>query len=175
MADTKMLRGKAALTIVRGNPGRHVYRNEIVDPRQLWDEDRERLTTEGFLEWVVPDGDGWKLAEDTDSGAKGDSVTVGSTSADVSRSAQQSEGNDPADPGLVNQQQIAAAPVQGNGLDADRDRSRTAAKAKLPTDGTAPHANAGKDVWVEYAVAKGMDRGEAEKADKADLIAALKA
>ncbi len=51
---------------------------------------------------------------------------------------------------------------------------RQAAAAKLASDGSAPHQNAGKDVWVEYAVVKGMDRVEAEKADKADLIAALK-
>lgn len=51
---------------------------------------------------------------------------------------------------------------------------RAAARAKLPADGAAPHANSGRDVWVEYAVSKGMDRTEAEQADKPDLVAALK-
>jgi hypothetical protein len=65
-------------------------------------------------------------------------------------------------------------PAQGDAADAARDKAREAAKAKLPADGTAPDGRAAKDVWVEYAVVKGMDRGEAEKADKAELIAALK-
>jgi hypothetical protein len=59
-------------------------------------------------------------------------------------------------------------------VDPDVLARRQAAAAKLASDGSAPHSNAGKDVWVEYAVVKGMDRAEAEKADKADLIAALK-
>jgi hypothetical protein len=54
------------------------------------------------------------------------------------------------------------------------EAEREAARAKLPADGSAPHANAGKPVWVEHAVRSGTDRTEAEKADKADLIAALK-
>ncbi len=42
---------------------------------------------------------------------------------------------------------------------------------KQNADGTyvAPHANAGEDVWVEYAVAQGTDRGEAEKAGRDEL------
>lgn len=67
-----------------------------------------------------------------------------------------------------------APPAEVDELDPEVLKARDAAQAKLPTDGSAPHANAGKDVWVEYAVAKGMDRTEADKADKADLIAALK-
>ncbi len=51
---------------------------------------------------------------------------------------------------------------------------RAEAKAKLPADGSAPDGRASKDTWVEYAVAQGMDREEAEKADKSDLVAALK-
>lgn len=57
--------------------------------------------------------------------------------------------------------------------DAETDRKRAAAKAKLPADGSAPHANAGQDVWVEYAVSKGLSREESEKASKDDLKAAL--
>jgi hypothetical protein len=56
---------------------------------------------------------------------------------------------------------------------AETQRKRDAAKAKLPADGSAPHHNAAQEVWVEYAVAKGLDRGEAEKASKDDLKAAL--
>jgi hypothetical protein len=56
----------------------------------------------------------------------------------------------------------------------DVEAKRAAARAKLPTDGSAPDGRLGQDVWVEYAVSKGMDRAEAEKASKADLVAALK-
>jgi hypothetical protein len=59
-------------------------------------------------------------------------------------------------------------------VDPEIEAEREAARAKLPADGSAPHANAGKPVWVEHAVRSGMDRAEAEKVDKADLIAALK-
>ncbi len=48
-----------------------------------------------------------------------------------------------------------------------------AAKAKLPADGSAPHHNAGHDVWVEYAVTQGLDRGEASKVSKDELRKAL--
>ncbi len=74
----------------------------------------------------------------------------------------------------------AHAALGGNTGEQDTDvdpevlAKRKAAADKLPADGSAPHANAGKDVWVEFAVAKGMDRGEAEKVDKSELTAALK-
>lgn len=58
-------------------------------------------------------------------------------------------------------------------LTAEQQRRRSAA-AKLPADGSAPDGRAGQDVWVEYAVSKGMDRTEAEKASPKDLREALK-
>lgn len=48
------------------------------------------------------------------------------------------------------------------------------ARAKLPADGSAPALSAGKPVWVEYAVAQGMDRQAASEASKDDLIKALR-
>lgn len=57
---------------------------------------------------------------------------------------------------------------------ADVEAKRAAAKAKLPDDGSPPHGNASKDVWVEYAVTQGMDRAAAESADLKDLRDALK-
>ncbi len=57
--------------------------------------------------------------------------------------------------------------------DDETAKQREAAAAKLPTDGTAPDGRASKEVWVEYAVRSGMDRGEAEKASKEDLRGAL--
>ncbi len=56
---------------------------------------------------------------------------------------------------------------------AETDRKREAAKAKLPADGSAPDGRASHEVWVEYAVSKGLDRSEAEKASKEDLKQAL--
>jgi hypothetical protein len=56
---------------------------------------------------------------------------------------------------------------------AEIDRRREAAKAKLPADGSAPDGRAGHEVWVEFAVARGLDRDEATKASKDDLKSAL--
>ncbi len=74
-------------------------------------------------------------------------------------------------PVLTAEQEEAQRKVLAEG--AETQRRRDAAKAKLPADGSAPHHNAAQEVWVEYAVAKGLDRGEAEKASKEDLKAAL--
>ncbi len=63
--------------------------------------------------------------------------------------------------------------VQPESGQAEIDRKRDAAKAKLPADGSAPDGRAAHEVWVEYAVAKGLDRQEAEKASKDDLKSAL--
>lgn len=56
---------------------------------------------------------------------------------------------------------------------AELDRRREAARAKLPSDGSAPDGRASHEVWVEYAVARGLSREEAEKASKDDLRKAL--
>lgn len=161
MAD-KLLRGKAALTVVRGNPGRHVYRNEIIDPRVMWPEEVDRLTVEGFLEWVIRDGENYVLAQDTDDAEKGTSVTVGSTSADVSPTAQQQVA-DPADPGLTNFAPARTDPVVDDSV-----------AAPLPADGSPPPVNASKATWAAYAVKSGRDQAEVDKATKADLIALFK-
>lgn len=155
----KMLRGKSPLTVYRGagGPGGHLYRGSVLDPRLVDADDRARLVGEGHLEWVVPDGEGWKLAVDTDDGKAGDSVTVGDTGV-----------VDPneVDNGTVNP---VVAP-----FDPEVEAKRAAARAKLPGDGSAPDGRAGEDVWREYAVKQGMDRVEVEKASKADLVGALK-
>lgn len=70
--------------------------------------------------------------------------------------------------------QADVAPVAPSRTDAEGDAKRSAARQKLAESGGTPHGNASKDAWVEYAVAQGMDRAEAEKADRADLVAALK-
>lgn len=62
---------------------------------------------------------------------------------------------------------VPAVPVEGDG---DGDDSAV----DLPADGSAPKPAANKDTWVEYAVSQGMDRDEAAKASKKDLVEALK-
>ncbi len=85
-----------------------------------------------------------------------------------------------------------SSPGQGNGSDGDGlnsglseeqrqaqrkaaedaaalEEKRAAARAKLPTDGSAPDGRASDAVLVEYLVSKGYDRGEAEKAGSSDL------
>lgn len=54
--------------------------------------------------------------------------------------------------------------------DPEVEAKRQAARAKLPTDGSRPHANAGQPVWVEYLVTKGYDYDTLVKADKKDLV-----
>jgi hypothetical protein len=156
---SRMLRGRAPLTFVRGaaGVGQHVYFSQLVDPAAVDKDEQARLVDEHFLEWVVPDGDGWKLAEDTVSGGKGDAVTVGSTAiADP-------DGPE-TDPGDTN---VDASKAKADAEVADK---RAAAKAKLPSDGSAPHGNASKDVWVEYLAGRGYDYDELVKQDKSDLV-----
>ena len=156
----KMLRGKAPLTMYRGagGPGGLLYRGSVIDPMRVDADDAKRLTAEGFVEWVVPDGESWKLAEDTADGEKGDPVTVGDVGI--------ADPNEP-DNGTVNTE---AEKVE----DPEVEARRTAARQKLTEAGGVPDGRMSKDVWIEYAVAEGMDRDEAERADKADLVAALK-
>lgn len=155
MADKKMLRGKAPLTMYRGagGPGGHVYRNAVIDPRLVDTTDRERLVRDQFLEWVVPDGEGWKLAEDTDTGKAGDPVTVSDVGID-----------DPErnDPGLVNVEADTTS-------DPAVEQKRADAKAKLAELGGTPDGRSSNEVLVEYLVGKGYDRAEVEKADRAEL------
>jgi hypothetical protein len=174
--DNRKLRGHAPLTIVRNasNVGIHVYFSQIVDPAALNPDDLDRLVAEDFLEWVVPDGGGWKLAEATGSGDAGDPVTV----------SQPTMADPGADPGLVNAA-TGTPPVEATKSDddpaaaatavaAEVEARREAARAKLPADGSAPHHNAGEDVWREYAVVKGYDRDTVEKSSKEDLKALFK-
>lgn len=59
--------------------------------------------------------------------------------------------------------------------DADAaEAARAAAREKLPTDGSAPDGRAGKQVWVEYAVAKGYDRATVEASDRDEIKALFK-
>ncbi len=157
MANTKMLRGKAPLTMYRGaadSPGGHIYKNSIIDPRLIDATDRERLVREMFLEWVVADGESWKLAEDTADGEAGDPVTVGDVGL-----------VDPSerDPGRTNTE------ADTSKTDPEVEQKRAAAKAKLAEGGGTPDGRSSNAVLVEFLVGKGYDRGELEKSDRAEL------
>lgn len=153
----RMLRGKAPLTMYRGaadSPGGHLYRGSVIDPRLVDTADRERLVRELFLEWVVQDGESWKLAEDTDTGEAGDPVTVGDVGL-----------VDPSerDPGNTN--------TEADTSDADPavEQKRAEARAKLAELGGTPDGRASNPVLVEYLVGKGYDRTELEKVDRPEL------
>lgn len=157
MADKdKMLRGKAPLTMWRGNGGEmggNLYRGVVIDPERVDPVDRDRLVSEGYLEWVVRDGETFRLAEDTDTGKAGDPVTVGDAAV-----------VDPneVDNGTVNSR---AQTVD----DPDAEAKRADARRQLPQDGSAPDGRKSDAVFVEYLVARGYDRAEVEKASGADL------
>ncbi|MGI5247780.1 hypothetical protein [Dactylosporangium sp. CA-139066] len=157
MANKKMLRGKAPLTMYRGahgEPGGHLYKNAVIDPRLVDETDRDRLVREGFVEYVVPDGETWKLAEGTESGEAGDPVTVGDVGI-----------VDPSDrdPGNTNTEADVSA------ADPETEQKRAAARAKLAELGGTPDGRASNDVLVEYLVGKGYDRAELDKADRKEL------
>ncbi|MFI1194074.1 hypothetical protein ACH4T9_12565 [Micromonospora sp. NPDC020750] len=153
----KMLRGKGPLTIwkgANGGPGGHLYRGGVLDPKAVDADDRERLIREGFLDVVVRRGESFVLAEDSDTGDKGDPVTVGDNGV-----VPESE----KDNGTVN------TPAQ-TVADPEAETRRAAARTKLPADGSMPKSTHGHDVWVEYHVAQGGDYDDLVKQDKADLV-----
>jgi hypothetical protein len=156
----KMLRGRAPLTLVAGNPGVHVYRGSVIEPSRVNRDDVERLVSEGYLEWVTPDGEGWKRAEESPDGDAGESVSVGVVALD-------SPADPDDDPGTVNS---AAGSPTGAEVDPEVAQKRADARGKLPADGSMPKAQHGQDVWVEYLVAQGSAYEDVAKADKDELI-----
>ncbi len=168
MATKKMLRGAAPLTTVRGVSGSYlppVYRSQLIDPNTVDADDRERLVGQGYLEWVVSDGETWKLAEDTEVGSAGDPVTVG-LAPPLSPPTR-------PDPGTVNTAVTEPTPTPA-ALDVAGVAEREGARAKLPPDGAAPDGRQSKAVWVEYGVAQGRDRAALEALSRDELIAELK-
>lgn len=65
------------------------------------------------------------------------------------------------------QQTAEAAAAKADAELADR---RAAAQAKLPEGGAMPDGRAGKDVWVEYLVAKGSRYEDVAAADRDELM-----
>jgi hypothetical protein len=58
--------------------------------------------------------------------------------------------------------------------DVDLVQRRAAAKAKLPTDGSAPDGRQSQTVWVEYLVSKGSNYDDVKDASKEELQALAK-
>lgn len=162
--DKRMLRGKEPMTIWRGaggSAGGNLYRGGLIDPNRIDPGDRERLVAEQFLEWVVRDGEGWKLAEDTPTGNEGDPVSVGDAGL---RDPQE------RDPGTINVDPVPPPSQTDSGVDAKRE----AARSKLDSMGGVPDGRASKDVLVEYLVRQGGSYDDLAKADKADLVEMVK-
>lgn len=190
MADT-FLRGKAPLTFWRGANGAaggYLYRGGLLEPTQIDAKDATRLTAEGFLERVVRDGETFRLAEDTDTGSKGDPVTVGdngfppeseqandigTTNSEVMNQAEEQRRAD-AEAEAKAKADAEEADKQAK-ADADVAEKRAAAKAKVDAlNGAAPDGRASKDVLVEYLAGKGYDFDELNKQDTAELKALVK-
>ncbi len=93
-------------------------------------------------------------------------VTVSLDMAQAILAAQDSPASAPDETGETGAGQETNSQETGGG-------APTVSKSPLPAG--APAESATKPAWVEYAVSRGMDKAEAEKATKADLIAALSA
>jgi len=157
-----LLRGVAPLTMARGITGSYlppIYRNQMVRAGQLHPADLKRLTEWGYL---VP-------AEKGD----GHSAVAGAALPPVI-------GHDDevflVDHPSAQEPVLSTGPERSATLDREKAKAdaeiaekRAAAKAKLPTDGSAPDGRAGQAVWVEYLVARGSNYDDVKDVDKADL------
>lgn len=180
----KFLRGKGPLTMWRGANGAsggYLYRGGLLDPGMVDKDDTARLVVEGFLEWVVRDGEQFRLAEDTDTGSKGDPVTLGDNGFPPANEV---------DNGTVNSQVLADAEASRERIEAAKkadaeaaDKSkadddlaerRAVAQSKLPPNGGVPDGRASKDVLVEWLAAVGYSYNELSKQEPAELKALIK-
>jgi hypothetical protein len=161
----KFLRAKEALVLYRGvgdSMGGHLYKGGVLDPALVDPDDADRLVRERFLEWVVRDGESFKLAEDTDTGKKGDPVTVGDAGIVPDGEVDNGTVNQPLHD--AGREQAAADDTTG-----EEEQRRADARAKLSELGGTPDGRSSDAVMVEYLVGKGYDRAEAEKADRTQL------
>lgn len=71
---------------------------------------------------------------------------------------------------LIEVEEQANTPTPEDEAAAKLAAEREAARAKLPPDGSMPHANAGQPVWVEYHVVQGGDYDDLSKQDKPTLV-----
>ena len=68
----------------------------------------------------------------------------------------------------------AKAPAAAPAVPADGQGGEGGSEPPGPTPGGKPSQGDPKAAWVEYAVSQGVDRAEAEKASKADLVGMFK-
>jgi hypothetical protein len=116
----------------------------------------QRLAELGFVAEVGKEETGGVNADGVPAGAFTTEVPEGVTSTPVEKTEEQKRADAESGAKAKTDREVA-------------DR-RAAAKAKLPTDGSAPHANAGQSVWVEYLVARGSNYDDIATADKDDLV-----
>jgi hypothetical protein len=119
-----------------------------------------RLLDLGYVAKVGGDETGGVDAAGIPAGAYDADVPVAVTTTPVEKSEEQRKAD--------------AESAEKAKADAEVADRRAAAKAKLPADGSAPHGNAAKEVWVEYLAANGYDYAELIKQDKADLVGLAK-
>jgi hypothetical protein len=119
-----------------------VYRGGVVVGDPDTDQRLRHNVESGYLAEIPSDATGGV-------DAVGDAVATGKDGTPV-------DGGKPAD-------------QAGKAFDAEAQTRREDAAAKLPADGSAPDGRASEAVWVEYAVSKGVNRADAEKAGKDEL------
>lgn len=124
----------------------------------------KHLLSIGLVAKVDDDETGGLNADGVPAGALTTQVPSGVTTTPVEVESPDPEATEPP----------SEADVAQAKADADLAQARAAARAKLPEDGSAPHANAGQPVWVEYLAARGYDYDELAKQDKPDLVALAK-
>lgn len=120
----------------------------------------ERLARDGYLAKVGGDETGGVDASGVPAGAYTSGVPVPVTSTPVAKTEEQRKA-----------EQETADKAKA---DAEVEEKRAAAKAKLPEGGAMPDGRAGKDVWVEYLVARGSNYDDVKDVDKDQLVALAK-
>lgn len=120
----------------------------------------ERLLRDGYVAEVGDEATGGVDADGVPSGAYTTTVPASITSTPVERNAEQRKAD-----------QDAADKTKA---DAEVEKKRTDAKAKLPADGSTPDGRAAQAVWVEYLVARGSNYDDVKDVDKDQLVALAK-
>jgi hypothetical protein len=155
MSDTYQVVAECAHVTVNGPSGRAVnllLKGALVpaDAPEL-----ERLIDIGYVAKVGGEEKGGVDASGIPAGAYDTDVPAAITSTPVQKTGAQLEAEREA--------------ADKEKADAEIANRRAAAKAKLPSDGSAPDGRAAQPVWVEYLASKGYDYAELTKQDRTEL------
>lgn len=174
----KLLRGKQPLTMYRGSTGTnggYLYRGGVIDAAQVDAKDADRLVGEGFLEWVVRQGEQFVLAEDTATGKAGDVVTTGDTGTVPDSEVPDLGTFNSGGQIKLEEQQEAAEKAKADAdrakADSELEEKRAAARQKLSEMGGTPDGRSSQAVWVEFMVGEGSAYDDVKDATKAELVA----